>query len=63
MCPLNWFSLKSRTTKPEVDVFVDGVYSYKTPIRLASEQVPCRSQGTLLPSTVNPVYRIRGTNV
>jgi hypothetical protein len=30
---------------------------------LASGQVLRRSQGTLLPSSVNPRYRIRGTNV
>jgi hypothetical protein len=42
---------------------VDGVYSYQTSIRLASGQVLRRSQGTLLPSSVNPRYRIRGTNV
>jgi hypothetical protein len=41
---------------------VDGVYLYQTSIRLASGQVLCRSQGTLLPSSVNPRYRIRGTN-
>jgi hypothetical protein len=42
---------------------VDGVYSYQTLIGLASGQVLRRSQGTLLPSSVNPRYRIRGTNV
>jgi hypothetical protein len=30
---------------------------------LASGQVLRRSQGTLLPSSVNPRYRIHGTNV
>jgi hypothetical protein len=44
-------------------IIVEGVYSYQTSIGLASEQVPCLSQGTLLPSSVNPRYRIRGTNV
>jgi hypothetical protein len=42
---------------------VDGVYSYQTSFGLASGQVLSRSQGTLLPSSVNPRYRIRGTNV
>jgi hypothetical protein len=42
---------------------VDGVYSYQTAIRLASGQVLRRSQGTLLPSSVNPRYHICGTNV
>jgi hypothetical protein len=49
--------------KPPLEVIVDCVYSYQTSIGLASGQVPRRSQGTLLPSSVNPRYRIRGTNV
>jgi hypothetical protein len=40
---------------------VDGVYSYQTSFGLASGQVLHRSQGTLLPSSVNPRYRICGT--
>jgi hypothetical protein len=40
---------------------VDGVYSYYTSSGLASRQILRRSQGTLLPSSVNPRYRIRGT--
>jgi hypothetical protein len=42
---------------------VDGVYSYQTSIGLASGQFLRRNQGTLLPSSVNPRYLIRGTNV
>jgi hypothetical protein len=42
---------------------VDGVYEYPISFGLASGQVLCRSQGTLLPSSVNPRYRICGTNV
>jgi hypothetical protein len=42
---------------------VDGVYAYPISFGLASGQVLHRSQGTLLPSSVNPRYRICGTNV
>jgi hypothetical protein len=37
-------------------VGVDGVYAYPTSFGLASGQVLRRSQGTLLPSNVNPRY-------
>jgi hypothetical protein len=50
------------TLSPD-QIIVDGVYSYQTSIGLASGQVPRRSQGTLLPLSVNPRYQIRGTNV
>jgi hypothetical protein len=42
---------------------VDSVYAYQTSFGLASGQVLHRSQGNLLPSSVNPRYRIRGTNM
>jgi hypothetical protein len=42
---------------------VDGLYSYQTSLGLAGGEVLRRSQGTLLPSSVNPRYRICGTNV
>jgi hypothetical protein len=42
---------------------VDGVYAYQTSFGLANRQVLCRGQRTLLPSSVNPRYRIHGTNV
>jgi hypothetical protein len=58
------FSLmRPSSVNGEPCVTVDGVYSYQTSIGLASGQVLCCSQGTLLPSSVNPRYRIRGTNV
>jgi hypothetical protein len=44
-------------------ISVDSVYSYQTSFGLASGQVLCRSQRTLLPSSVNPRYRICRTNV
>jgi hypothetical protein len=40
---------------------VDGIYSYETSSGLASGQIFRRSQETLLPSSVNPRYRICGT--
>jgi hypothetical protein len=40
---------------------VDGICLYQTSFGLASEQVLRHSQGTLLPLSVNPRYRIRGT--
>jgi hypothetical protein len=40
---------------------VDGVYVYQTSFGLASGQVLHRSQGTLLPLSVNTRYRISGT--
>jgi hypothetical protein len=40
---------------------VDGWLSYQSSFGLASGQVLCVSQGTLLPSSVNPRYRIYGT--
>jgi hypothetical protein len=42
---------------------VDGVYAYQTSFGLASGQVLHHSQGTLLPSSVNPRYQICGTNM
>jgi hypothetical protein len=42
-------------------IYVDGVYAYQVSFGLASGQVLCRSQGTLLPLSVNPRYRICGT--
>jgi hypothetical protein len=42
---------------------VEGVYLYQTSFGLASRQVLRCSQGTLLPSSVNPRYQIRGINV
>jgi hypothetical protein len=33
---------------------VDGVYSYQTSYGFASGQIPRRSQGILLPSSVEP---------
>jgi hypothetical protein len=39
---------------------VDSLYAYQVSFGLASGQVLCRIQGTLLPSSVNPRYRIRG---
>jgi hypothetical protein len=33
---------------------VDGVYSYQTSYGFASGKIPCRSQGTLLPSSGEP---------
>jgi dolichyl-phosphate-mannose--protein O-mannosyl transferase len=44
-------------------VVVDGVYAYPILFRLSRGQVLRCSQGTLLPSSVNPRYQIRGTNV
>jgi hypothetical protein len=44
-------------------ILVDGVYAYPISFGLASGQVLYRSQVTLLPLSVNPRYRIRGTNV
>jgi hypothetical protein len=55
--------MKPRTNCKVWEGGVDGVYSYQTSFGLASVQVLHRSQGTLLPSSVNPRYRIRGTNV
>jgi hypothetical protein len=40
---------------------VDGLYVDQTSFGHASGQVLRRSQGTLLPLSVNPRYRIRGT--
>jgi hypothetical protein len=39
-------------------VFVDGVYAYPTSFGLASGHVLRRSQGTVLPSSVNPRWCI-----
>jgi hypothetical protein len=44
-------------------LIVDGVYAYPILFGLASGKVLRRSQETLLPSSVKPRYRIRGTNV
>jgi hypothetical protein len=54
---------QNASLRDQLGVIIDGVYSYQTSIRLARGQVPHRSQGTLLPSSVNPRYRIRGTNM
>jgi hypothetical protein len=52
-----------RNTQKNPWATVDSVYAYQTSFGLASRQILRRSQGTLLPSSVNPRYRIRGTNV
>jgi hypothetical protein len=44
-----------------VAVGVEGVYAYQVSFGLASGQILRRSQGTLLPLSVNPRYRIYGT--
>jgi hypothetical protein len=49
--------------KSQRDTSVDGVYAYPILFGHASGQVLCRSQGTLLPLSVNPRYRIHGTNL
>jgi hypothetical protein len=45
--------LKNSSRQP-VGLDVDSVYSYQTSYVFASGQIPCRSQGTLLPSSGEP---------
>jgi hypothetical protein len=51
---LDWILIAYSPAMAPKKGLVDGVYSYQTSYGFASEQIPCRSQGTLLPSSGEP---------